>query len=283
MDKDYFETTKKSLFLTLSLVVLVVLIALIFSGQKQARIPKVINNKPLVSEEENVVPGTFETRSIKKTDRYVNFDIKYPYFFYASPEFNSEIKDFLETQADAHSVNSKEAWLARYNTRTEGENISEYPTGEEDKFYFFSDFEIVQSNSSYISVIVHYGGFSGGAHGYENKVSYAYNLIDKKEIQLTDLFMGDPDYLVKISDYSKEYFKTILEKKVKENFTEEDDPQAVQDYVSNSMMMIENGTKPVVDNFSVFSFTKDKITVYFGQYQVGPYSDGMQQVEISRQ
>lgn len=282
MDKDYLKNTKNNLILALVLTVAMVLISVIFGSPKQAKIPKIINNKPLISAEENIIKGTFETRLIKKQDRYVSFDVKYPYFFYASPGFNSKIKDFLETQVEAHSITSKEAWKARFETQTADYQISEFPKNEEEKFYFFSDFEIIQSNSSYVSVVVHYGGFSGGAHGYENRVSFAYDLVNKKEIKLSDLFMGDSEYLTNISDHARNYFKTSLEEKVKEIFNEEDDTTTVQEYVSNAMLMIENGTKPIVDNFSVFSFTKDKITIYFGQYQVGPYSDGMQQVEIPR-
>ena len=184
MDKDYLKNTKDNLVLTLILVTVIVFIALVFSNPKQPKIPRLISNKPLISNEEDIIKGTFETRLIKKQDKYVNYDVKYPYFFYASPGFNLKIKDFLQTQLEAQGMVSKEAWNARYNAQTSEYEIPEFPRSEDEKFYFFSDFEIVQSNSSFISVIIHYGGFSGGAHGFENRVSYAYDLINKKEIVL---------------------------------------------------------------------------------------------------
>lgn len=282
MDKDYFDTIKKSLVVVLVLMMAIVAIALLFSAPKNTKIPKIIKNQQLITDEEDTITGTFESRQIKKDDKYVSFDIKYPYFFYAGPDFNSQIKDFLVTQVEAHSINSKDAWQARYQTRSEGYDISEFPKNNEEKFYFFSDFEVVQSNSSFISVIIHYGGYSGGAHGYENKVSFAYDLKNKKKIELIDLFAGDANYLQMLSEKSKVYFQDLLNQKIKEVFTEEDDKNAIQDYVSNYTAMIENGTKPIKENFSVFSFSKDKIIIYFGQYQVGPYSDGAQQLEISR-
>lgn len=141
---------------------------------------------------------------------------------------------------------------------------------------------MAQSNSSYISVIIHYGGFSGGAHGYENKVSFAYDLISKKEIKLSDLFSGDDDYLTKVSDISRLYLKGELEKRVEENFKDGEDEELKLEFISNYLAMIDNGTKPIEENFSVFSFTKEKINIYFGQYQVGPYSDGAQMIEIFR-
>jgi hypothetical protein len=282
MDRDYFETTKKNLIMIVSLTALIIILALLFGGPKQAKVPKMVINHQLVANEEDIIDSTFEIRQIKKDDKYVNFDIKYPYFFYAGPDFNTQIKDFLETQVEAHSVTSKDAWGARYQTRSEGYDISEFPKNNDEKFYFFSDFEVAQSNSSFISVIVHYGGYSGGAHGYENRVSFAYDIKNKKKIELIDLFAGDTNYLQILSEKSKVYFQELLNIKIKEVFTAEDDEEAVMDYATNYMMMIENGTKPIKENFSVFSFSKDKIIIYFGQYQVGPYSDGAQQLEISR-
>lgn len=282
MEKDYLETTRKNLLLAFVLVVIIIIVALLFSGPKQARVPKLINSQTVVSKEENIVKNTFEVRQIKKDDKYVNFDIKYPYFFYTGPDFNNEIKDFVETQVEAHSITSKEAWQARYQNRTDEYDISKFPKNNDEKFYFFSDFEVVQSNSSYVSVVIHYGGFGGGAHGYENIVSFSYDIKNKKKIELIDLFAGEANYLSFLSEYSRKHFKELLEEKIKETFTEKDDKNAVQDYVTNYIMMIEGGTKPTKENFSVFSFTKDKIVIYFGQYQVGPYSDGMHELEILR-
>lgn len=282
MDKDYFDTTKKNLIIILILMIAIVALAILFSGPKETKIPKIMNNQQLTTDEEDVIVETFESRQIKKDDKYVNFDIKYPYFFYAGPDFNSQIKDFLETQIEAHSLTSRDAWQARYQTRSEENEIAEFPRNNDEKFYFFSDFEVIQSNSSFISVIVHYGGYSGGAHGYENRVSFNYDIKNKTKVELIDLFAGNSNYLQILSDKSKIYFQDLLDSKIKETFTEEDDNQAVQDYVSNYMTMIENGTKPTKENFSVFSFTKDNIIIYFGQYQVGPYSDGAHELEISR-
>lgn len=282
MEKNYLETTKNNLILIISLIVVIVIVALLFGNSSQSKIPKITNNKPLVSKEEDVDQSTFEIREIKKDDKYANFDIKYPYFFYSGPDFNNEIKDFVETQIDAHSVTSRESWKARYETDVSDNKISEFPKNKEEKFYFYSDFEIIQSNSSYVSVILRYGGFSGGAHGYDNRVSFAYDIKNKTKITLANLFMNNEGYLNLLSDYSRGYFQEKLESRIEEIFTEDDSEEAIQEYISNSTIMIKNGTEPTKDNFSVFSFTKDKITIYFGQYQVGPYSEGMQELEIPR-
>jgi hypothetical protein len=46
--------------------------------------------------------------------------------------------------------------------------------------------------------------------------------------------------------------------------------------------MISDGTAPDADNFGTFTFTPNTITIYFQQYQVGPYSIGMPTVTIPR-
>jgi len=49
------------------------------------------------------------------------------------------------------------------------------------------------------------------------------------------------------------------------------------------MEMINSGTEPKEENFSVFTFTRDrKVKIYFAQYQVGPYAIGMPEVEVDR-
>lgn len=281
MEKDFLNTIKKNFTIIFILIILVVVIAVVFGGEKSARVPKIISNQPLVSEEEDVVKGSFETRQLKMDDKYVKYDIKYPYFFSANMDFNAKIKDFIRVQAEAHGITSKEGWQARYNTQGEGDDISEFPKTEEDKYYFFSDYEVIQSNSSFISVVITYGGYSGGAHGYENRASFAYDIKQDKEIELSELFPGVDDYLKILSDKSKEHFRTLLEENVKQNFANED-PDIVQEYVNNYSAMIEEGTSPELKNFSVFSFNQKKIKIYFGQYQVGPYVDGMQEFEIDR-
>jgi hypothetical protein len=58
MDKDYLKNTKNNLVLVLILIALIVLVAIIFGNPKQPKVPKLLNNQPLVSNEENVTKNT---------------------------------------------------------------------------------------------------------------------------------------------------------------------------------------------------------------------------------
>jgi hypothetical protein len=227
-----------------------------------------------------IVASSYETKVLNPSNAYVKFDVKYPSFKNVSPDFNSQIETLIKTSMDDHIKASKEYWQSRIDTQMKGENIPKIPT-KNDKLSFFSDFTVVQSNSNYISFVLKYGGFSGGAHGYENYVSFNYDLKNKKVVELKDLFANDSNYLTTISTKSRVYLKkqfATVSKEDKDNSS----PEAIKEYVDNIVGMIESGTEPTVENFSVFTFTGDKVKIYFAQYQVGPYVIGMPEIEIDR-
>ena len=241
---------------------------------------KVAVEEPTPIVEGLIVPRSYETKVLNYNDPYVKFDIKYPYFTKADSTFNLKIETLIKDQMEEHKKLSKENWQARYDTQVKGDNIPLVPK-DEDKFSFFSDFTIVQSNSTYISFVSKYGGFSGGAHGYENNVSFNYNVKTQKVIELNDLFKDNPTYLNSLSRESRVYLKKefiIVTEEDKKNST----PEALKEYVDNMTSQIEAGTKPKIENFNVFTFTSDKVKIYFAQYQVGPYVIGSPEFVLDR-
>lgn len=270
--------------ITLIALLLVVFISGFFvykNWQKGTEI-KVVETPEIVLEQEEAValPDSFEIKTLNPIDPYVSFDVKYPSFKKADSEFNLSIEKFIKDVIQEHSQISKDNWQSRYDTQTEGENIPRIPK-ENEKFSFFSDFTIIQSNSSYISFILKYGGFSGGAHGYENNISFNYDLKNHKILKLADLFPNDPDYLTYLSDQSRlSLIKTFATLDDANN--DDQTPEDLEKMKENIISDIESGTEPTEDNFSVFTFTPDKVTIYFGQYQVGPYTFGSPEVEIGR-
>lgn len=262
------------------LILIVVLIAIFaFSGHKSKK-----EEVDKISEtEENtslIILESYETKTIKENKTYSTFDVKYPYFKYADESFNLEIKSLLEEQISDQEKNAEEGWLARYNTQAPGDDIPKTPKND-DKWPFYSDFTIVQSNKSYISFTLLYGGFTGGAHGYENKISFNYDLKNKKVLTLKDMFSTNFDYLKYLSTETRKELEkqfATLSKEDKANSS----PGAVQEYIDNMVSMIKEGTKPEESNFSIFTFTPEKIKIYFAQYQVGPHTIGMPEVEVNR-
>jgi hypothetical protein len=228
--------------------------------------------------EDIIIKDSYQTKTLNPTDAYMKFDVKYPSFKNASADFNAGIEKLLKDKMAEDTETSKENWQARYDTQVKGDNIPKVPTAS-DKFSFYSTFTVVQSNSNYISFVLLYGAFTGGAHGYENNVSYNYDLNNKKNIELKDLFPNNPDYLTYLSNKSRESLKATFAV-VSEEDKKNSGAQALKEYVDNINSSIESGTESKIENFNIFTFTKDKVKIYFAQYQVGPYTFGSPQVEI---
>ncbi len=271
----------KNLKIVLLTTIILVSFFLFYQNWKIYKETEIYDEQSVVLTEEIVMPSTFETKVLNITNPYAKYDIKYPYFKNADNDFNLNIENLIKTQIEDHKIISGENWQARFNTQLEGENIPVSPVTEEEKFSFISDFIIIQSNSNYISFILKFGGFSGGAHGYEKNVSFNYDIKNQKIIELKDLFKNNPEYLITLSDASREYLKNQLAT-VTEEDRESSSEEAIKEYVDNIVGMIEIGTEPIIENFSIFTFTPDKIKIYFAQYQVGPYSIGMPEFEINR-
>lgn len=233
---------------------------------------EVVNNDDNKADTRLIIPETYQSLKLNVVDDYSEFDVMYPYFNNIDITFNNEIKSFLDDKIKEHKVISKENWQARYHTKDINDDIKETPSAG-DKFSFFSDFDIVQSNLDYISIVLHYGGYSGGAHGYENLISFNYNLKNKKELKLNDILINETNYLEFVSEESR---KILIDRfaNIKEGEMGDSTKEAIEEYKNNIIDSIKIGTKPEEENFSVFTFDNKKINIYFAEYQVGPYAIG---------
>lgn len=263
------------------LLIIVIIISFYFTYKNWAKKEEIkIDSIPYVENiEELIVANSFETKILTPSDDFVKIDIKYPFFMKANKDFNLKIEDFIKEQMVNHTIISRENWKARFDTQVEGDNIGISPKNDEEKFTFYSDFKIIQSNGTYISFVLKYGGFSGGAHGYENNTSFNYDIKNNKIIELKDLFVNNPDYLNYISTESRNILKKEFAQ-VSEEDKENSSEVAIKEYIDNIVSSIDIGTEPKDENFSTFTFVGNKITIYFGQYQVGPYSIGSPEVQI---
>jgi hypothetical protein len=231
--------------------------------------------------EDIVIKDSYQTKTMNPTDSYMKFDVKYPSFKNSDADFNASIEKLLKDTIASDSQSSKENWQARYDTQVKGDNIPKVPTGD-DKFAFYSSYKVIQSNSNYISVVLNYGAFTGGAHGYENNVTFNYDVKNKKNIELKDLFPNDPNYLTYLSNESRKSLKKTFAT-VSDNDREQATAEEIKAVVKDIVTSIDGGTEPKEENFTAFTFTPTKIKLYFSQYQVGPYTFGSPEVEINRE
>ncbi len=199
----------------------------------------------------------------------------YPQFTQADVDFNKKIADGINADVASFTTDASADYKAHLETG--GNDFQkEFAKGE---YYDFSvTTDVVQSNANFISVIIREEGFTGGAHGFHNLLTFNYDVKNQKEIDLSYFYPNDPNYLAEVSTAARTQLATKLAAAAEETTLDD-----------NTESMMEQGTDPSdPDNFSMFTFTGNpstgsgQVTVYFGEYQVAPYVYGEQNVVIER-
>ncbi|MDD5318747.1 MAG: DUF3298 domain-containing protein [Candidatus Pacebacteria bacterium] len=127
------------------------------------------------------------------------------------------------------------------------------------------DFEVVykNANQNILSIQLDQSFYSAGAaHPSHEVVSLNYNTKTGEKITLQSLFVPDVSYLSRLSEFSI---------------------QALQNKLGQDANMdtIQQGASPDADNFDVFFITSAGLRIVFNEYQVAPYSLGVQEITIS--
>lgn len=239
------------------------------------------SNRPIISEQKSGEESTLVVKAINESTDYTDIDVQIPQFTNASSVFNKKIEQYIRDRITEHKIETAENWQARIDTQGPDGDLPKVPAGDGDKMYFYAKFDAPeQNNNEYISILTKIGGYTGGAHPYEEVLAYNYDVKNKKEMVLADLFSNDPDYLTKISNIAR----SVLVDRFADNLLDEDFDSVTErkDYVENTIKtMVYEGTdanKP--ENFANFTFNKNELTIHFGQYQVAPYVFGLQDVVI---
>lgn len=118
-------------------------------------------------------------------------------------------------------------------------------------------FEICNAESTLVSILfTAFLDVAGTAHPSVWHFAINYDLINKKEILLSDIFSHDPHYLKQLSGACYDALSYQIAKGVLPAFIE----------------INRQGLAPLEQNFSVFTLSPGLITFHFAQYQVAPYS-----------
>lgn len=105
---------------------------------------------------------------------------------------------------------------------------------------------------------------SGAAHPNNYTKVFNYDVAQKREIQLSDLFTKESNYLKTLSTIAKEQITAQLQK----------------DGMSGDEQMITDGTQPTAENFQLFAIRPNSLILIFDPYQVAPYVAGTRKVTI---
>ncbi|MEO5635083.1 MAG: DUF3298 domain-containing protein [Candidatus Paceibacterota bacterium] len=264
-----------------AIIIVLALFGMYFFNKNTPKVEKVPDQatsptQPTATIEKIIDKSLVEEKKFNELNTYATFNVTYPQFKNVSTDFNQKIADIVNAGIENHKKDSGDNWKARYDTKLPGEKISQYPPAA-DKYPFSVSWEPAQLNSSYISFILIISGFSGGAHGYQNIVSFNYDVKNQKEMTLSDLYPNDPNYLKTVSAIA--YKDLYAQFHTRLNIKTKADEQNFKDSV---VPMLTAGVVPTAENFSVFTFTPKTITLYFSEYQVAPYAMGQSKVIITR-
>lgn len=122
----------------------------------------------------------------------------------------------------------------------------------------YSNYEVAYNKNNIISIPITTYEFTGGAHGMTYLKSYNYNLIDSKELTLSDIFRDGVDY--------KKIVNSFIKKEIDKN---------QGDYFDN----IIGEFKGISEN-QEFYIEEDGVVIYFPLYEIAPYSTGIPKFKL---
>lgn len=145
-------------------------------------------------------------------------------------------------------------------------------------------FAVARRTADFVSVSATGSSFIGGAHGMPITASFNLDLANGKLTALPDLFADARAGLQALSAECRHQLEGRYEARLREDPGAMTPAQQASD-IQSAKRRIEKGTTPDTANFGVFLIDgldtrAIGLTVIFPPYQVAPYSDGPQQVEV---
>ena len=192
--------------------------------------------------------------SISQTDNFYNIQVEYPQFRDIAAAFNDQVSAFITGEIDTFKKNTKDNWDARIATTPPGQTVPENPAAP---FDFIANWKPVQLNKEYLSFVINIYYFSGGAHGLNEVYAFNYDIVQKKELTINDFLGNSPQALQELSQIAAQQVTSQLQSSGVQ----------IDDVLTQ---MIQQGTKPTLDNYHNFNFNYNSLTIYFQQYQVAP-------------
>jgi hypothetical protein len=192
--------------------------------------------------------------SISQTDNFYSIQVEYPQFGDIAAAFNDQVSSFITGEINTFKKNTKDNWDARIATTPPGQTVPENPAAP---FDFIANWKPVQLNKEYLSFVINIYYFSGGAHGLNEVYAFNYDIVQKKEITINDFLGNSPQALQELSQIAAQQVISQLQSSGVQ----------IDDVLTP---MIQQGTKPTLDNYHNFNFNYNSLTIYFQQYQVAP-------------
>lgn len=133
-----------------------------------------------------------------------------------------------------------------------------------------------------VAIAANGSSYTGGAHGNPLIARFVW-LPQERRMLTSEALVPDARAWVAISDYAREQLHTRLSQRIDGDAT---DPADRAELMRSAGRMIDEGTRPNAANFAQFEPVLAPngriraLRFVFPPYQVGPYADGVQSVEV---
>lgn len=198
-----------------------------------------------------------EEKQILKDEEFFKSFMKYPFLnidkeIVIKEDYDSSfLEDINESIYSYINDFEKEIYLMASSYEKDYEKYKkENPNVIKYKFESFSDYNVTYNQDNYLSIPIFTYSFTGGAHGISYLKSFNYDLLNKKEIKINDLFKEDVDY------------KTVIK-----NFIKKEMVKNPNSYFLDSEININENQE--------FYLDKDGVVIYFQVYDIAPYYMGI--------
>jgi len=251
----------------LTIVIVAIVVALVTFVVTFTAMPRQVSAPSAINAQSgsNIIPTSIVTQ-YQNASTSPSVSIEYPQFPSLSADFNASIaKAVTDRLADFKQA----AALTETARDATANNLPGQPGASipPSDYSFIASWQLTQINSRYVSFIIRFSSYSGGANGNDELQTFNYDVAARKTVGLGDLFPKRADYLSAIAD--------IARSQLNESLNSASNGNAPLD-------MISAGTEPTADNFADFTFTDYIVTIYFPKYAVAPGSFGEQHVDIPR-
>jgi hypothetical protein len=194
----------------------------------------------------------------------------------ALPPGMEPLADALRTTAD----NAKREFL---QSLPDPQQMPEFANRH---FELLLDFKVAAATPAFTSVRETGMQDTGGAHPIPVEAAFVFDRKEGKLIALDDLFVQPVSARTALADF-------VHDKLLKKFAAEapkpgEGSPEAIREWKTNMLQMLDEGTKPTTVNYSLFvvragtqaTSASPGLTLIFPPYQVAPYASGTQTVEV---
>lgn len=183
------------------------------------------------------------------------YRITHPVFENAA--MNDLIKTSIFVERENNAEEAAHSFLDAYNEFVE-ENSTTYVNAV---WYKDSNSRIVMNTPLFLTLKTSTDQYTGGAHGNHLTLFAVFDLDLFKKMELTDLVVTG-----KLKDLTK-----LAEKHFRRQENLSDTSNLSKDF------FFADGIFALNDNFGL---TKDKLIIYYNEYEIRPYADGITTIEI---